>query len=76
MILRQLKTLFALAAIAVLAPLVIVFVLLPLTAYLAVLDWKGKIKEPRDPLRDEWERWEAGKRFLSQGDFSDEHSRI
>jgi hypothetical protein len=45
--------------IAILAPLLIVFVLLPWAAYLAVLEWRGKIKEPRDPLRDEWERWEA-----------------
>jgi hypothetical protein len=46
-------------AIAVLASLLVVFVLLPWAAYLALLEWRGKIKEPRDPLRDEWERWEA-----------------
>jgi hypothetical protein len=47
------------AATAVAMLLVIVFVLLPWAAYLALLEWRGKIKEPRDPLRDEWERWEA-----------------
>jgi hypothetical protein len=70
-----LRKIFDIAAIAVLAPLVIVFVL-PWLAYLAILDWQGKIKEPRDPLRDEWERWEATKRISSQGDSSDEHSRV
>lgn len=59
MILSQLKTLFATVATAVLLVLLFVFVILPWTAYLAVLDLQGKIKEPRDPLRDEWERWEA-----------------
>jgi hypothetical protein len=44
------------------APLAIIFVLLPWVAYLAVLDWQSKITEPRDPLRDEWERWEAKRR--------------
>lgn len=62
MIPSQVRTAFDIAAIAVLAPLLIVFVILPCTAYLAVLEWQGKIKEPGDPLRDEWERWEAQKR--------------
>jgi hypothetical protein len=60
--LSKFRVIFDIAAIAVLAPLVIVFVLLPWTAYLAVLDWRGKIEEPRDPLRDEWERWKAQRR--------------
>jgi hypothetical protein len=59
MILSQLKTLLTIVAIVVVAPLLIVFVLLPWAAYLTVLEWQGKIKEPRDPLRDEWDRWEA-----------------
>ena len=57
----QVKTLFDIVATAVLAPLVVVFVLLPWAAYLAVLELQCKIKEPRDPLRDEWQRWEAQK---------------
>jgi hypothetical protein len=62
--LSKLRTAFDIAALVVLAPLVIVFVLLPCAAYLAILEWQGKIKEPRDPLHDEWERWEA-----QRGDF-------
>ena len=59
MILSELKTLFATVATAVLLLLLFVFVILPWAAYLAVLDRQGKIKEPLDPLRDEWARWEA-----------------
>jgi hypothetical protein len=62
MIPSQAKTAFDIAALAVLAPLLIVFVILPFTAYLAILEWLGKIKQPRDPYRNEWERWEAPKR--------------
>ena len=54
------------AAIAVLAPLFIVFIMMPWAAYLAVLEWQGKITQPRDPLRDEWERWEAQRRTAAE----------
>jgi hypothetical protein len=64
--LSKFRTAFDIAAIVVLAPLLIVFALLPWVAYLAVLEWRGKIKEPRDPLRDEWERWEAQRRTAAE----------
>jgi hypothetical protein len=66
MIPSQAKTAFDIAALAIIVPLLIVFVILPCTAYLAILEWQGKIKEPLDPLRDEWERWEAHKRRAAE----------
>jgi hypothetical protein len=66
MIPSQAKTAFDIAALAIIAPLLLVFVILPCTAYLAILEWRGKIKEPRDPFRDEWQRWEAQKRRVAE----------
>ena len=53
------KTAFNIAAAAVLAPLVIVFAVLPAGAICIVLECLRVIKQLRDPRRAEWKRWEA-----------------
>jgi hypothetical protein len=44
------------AAIIVIVPALLLFLLHSL-----ILDWQGKIKDPGNPFRDEWTRWETRK---------------
>lgn len=53
------KTAFNIAALIVIGPLFLVFIILSCLAYCAVLDCLGIIKAPVDPVRYEFEKWEA-----------------
>lgn len=56
---QTIKTAFNIAALVIIAPLFVVFIILPCLAYCAVLDCLGIIKAQRDPVREEIEKWEA-----------------